>query len=241
MQDDAPIRADLARSGFYRLLALGFRYPEDGSLEEFTRVRDLFAAGDWPFPAVDAGLLPAEVPAAATLTDEYLRLFDRKCACSLYESEYGMGNKAFTKSRDLADISGFYKAFGMELAEETTDLYDHLAVELEFMSVLALKAAYARNEGLTEGLDVTVAAAKDFLQDHLGRWVSHFCDRLEETSAEPFYTALARLTRAFVASDCAELEVTPLPLARMMGGTPPAADDQDELVCPMAAGTPCST
>jgi DMSO reductase family type II enzyme chaperone len=229
-----PIRHDLARAGFYRMLALGFRYPDSGSLEEFGRVRQLHTAGEWLFPDLDPGLLAFDVPAVDTLTDEYLRLFDRKVACSPYESEYGMGNKSFTKTRDLADISGFYKAFGMELAETADDLYDHIAVELEFMSVLCLKAAYARSEGLAEGLEVTAEAEVTFLTDHLGRWGSHFAEQLAEKSEEPFYTHLAKILQAFIASECALLEVTPMALGRVIGALPGVEDDQEELVCPMA-------
>jgi DMSO reductase family type II enzyme chaperone len=234
---ETAVRADLDRSGLHRLLALGFRYPETGSLAEFRRVQQLFGS-EWPFPSLDPALLAFEVPDEASLTDEYLRLFDRKVACSPYESEYGMGNKAFTKSRDLADISGFYTAFGMALAESAGDLQDHIAVELEFMSVLALKAAYARNEGLQDELEVTLGAEAAFLRDHLGRWVPHFCDRLEETCEQPFYAHLARLTRAWLDRECRRLEVTPLPLGRQLGNLDGEDKGQGELICPMAVPKP---
>lgn len=228
-----PIARDLARSGLYRLLALGFRYPEPGSVAEFQRVRDLLREGSWPFPHLERDVPPLAMPPADELSGDYLRLFDRKVECSPYESEYGMGNRAFTKSRDLADIAGFYKAFGLDLGEQTTDLYDHVAVELEFMSVLALKEAYARHEGHEDGLDVTRGAAASFLREHLGRWVPSFCDKLEEAAEVPFYRQLAALTRSVVIAECAHYDVEPIPLTRAIG---PAIDDDREsaMVCPKA-------
>ena len=58
----------------------------------------------------------------------------------LYESEYGK-NRRFLKAHDLADVAGFYKAFGFEFGKENfkSEMIDHLSIELEFYSLMLLK------------------------------------------------------------------------------------------------------
>ena len=57
-------------------------------------------------------------------------------ARSLYERvrSHGMG-----KGNTLADIGGFYQAFGLTLDRGIHELPDHIAVELEFYGLLLLK------------------------------------------------------------------------------------------------------
>jgi TorA maturation chaperone TorD len=63
-----------------------------------------------------------------------------------------MDRRRFLK---LADVTGFYAAFELTPATARPDMEDHIAAELEFMSVLALKEAYAGAEELPGGLTVT--------------------------------------------------------------------------------------
>ncbi len=59
-----------------------------------------------------------------------------------YETEYTTPD-ALYKAHQLADIAGFYRAFGLEMSTENRERPDHLAAELEFMHFLALKEAQA--------------------------------------------------------------------------------------------------
>ena len=181
----ADITTALARSGLYRLLALSFRYPTPELRTEIARVQDQFCQVPWPFADIDPALLDLPAATVEDLQADYLHLFDMKVACSPYESEYGMGNKSFTKTRDLADIAGFYAAFGVSLGDEAGELFDHIQVELEFMSILALKEASACHDGHADGYAVTREGEASFLQDHLGRWVPTFCQRLAEAGIGP--------------------------------------------------------
>lgn len=220
----ACMKAALARSGLYRWLSLGFSYPSPAIRDEFDRVQALLKE-----QGVLKGLPEVQFEDPETLVPLYLTLFDRKATCSPYESEYGDGAKEFTKSRDLVDIAGFYQAFGFDLNEAVADLHDHIKVELEFMSILALKEAYAWSENLEDSLAVTMDAEKAFLEDHVGRWVPAFCRQLAE--ADPgFYGLLSRLTQEVVRRELAAWGAFPRQLHRRPGGT---ADD-DCLICPMA-------
>lgn len=121
-----------------------------------------------------------------------------------YESLFGRLNLG-QQSEELADIAGFYRAFGLKAPEK--ERVDHLAVELEFMSFLALKEAWAVCNGEPErALEVRAAQTK-FLADHLARWTPVFAARFEARDA-----ALAGSLRDWVAQDARELgaEVDPI-------------------------------
>jgi putative dimethyl sulfoxide reductase chaperone len=98
---------------------------------------------------------------------------------------------------------------------------DHLASELEFMYVMALKEAYVEANSMPEEAEMCVDAERKFLQDHLGRWIGPFRrslerstdERLGEAGLQSPYVKLARLAEAFLEAEAMRLgvEVQQLP------------------------------
>jgi hypothetical protein len=84
-------------------------------------------------------------------------------------------------SQQMADIAGFYRAFGLEPNQETPERVDHLTLELDFVShllarLLHLSGHPGRNEqqtGLVED------ALRKFVSDHLAWWIPLFSLALE--------------------------------------------------------------
>jgi len=74
--------------------------------------------------------------------------------------------------RTLADIAGFYKAFGLELKGELP--LDHFSVEAEFMAHLLLKEAYGDLKKNEEMCEIVRDAQKKFLEDHFSRILDYF-------------------------------------------------------------------
>jgi len=127
------------------------------------------------------------------------------------EIEYGdlKADPLFQPHR-LADVAAFYRAFGLEVSPEASERQDHICLQLEFMSVLAAKEAFALKHQLDEeSLAVVRTAQKSFLREHLGRWAPAFMRRVEKSSGEPTLQSLARFAQAFVADDCARFGVKP--------------------------------
>jgi len=139
---------------------------------------------------------------------EYDRLFCHRTTilCPIYEAEYDR-NRAVSQGPTLADIAGFYRAFGLELA--VSERPDHIALELEFMSVLAYKEALALQNNLTEQAQICRDAQKKFLEAHLGRWAGLFAETVMRTSHLEFYRDLARELKAFIEPECALLGAQP--------------------------------
>jgi TorA maturation chaperone TorD len=108
---------------------------------------------------------------------------------------------------------------------------DHIAAELEFMSVLALKEAYALSEGNADGVAVTRAAQVAFLTDHLGRWTEAFAGSLRRATPLPYYAAAAGLLAAWVLAEVAALGALP---TRLEALADPGPAGEDAFTCPMA-------
>jgi len=161
-------------------------------------------------PEVCAAFTPEAFDA---FLDAYLAAFGHAARgpCPLNEIEYGdlKADPLFQPHR-LADLAAFYRAFGLEVAEDAGERHDHLCLELEFMCVLAAKEAWAREHQLdAEPLAVVRDAQRKFLREHLGRWTPAFTRRLERHAAGTPLAALARFTRAFILAECARLGVPP--------------------------------
>lgn len=198
----------LARAELYSILAGALAGPE-GSLEA-ARYRDF-------------GRIAADVPVYATLTDEapalealvrelsedprrvvqeYTRLF-HKARAPPYETSY-MASVRMT--RELADVSAFFRAFGLQSRGERPD---YLVSELELMSVLCLKESLAAGADKTDQATVCREAQAKFIQDHLGRWIGAYRSRLEAEATMPLYPRVVGLAQAFVRIDAHELGVDP--------------------------------
>jgi len=237
MTDQTTLHA-LARAAFYRLLGGAWAYPTGARLEHLARLAgELSAAPPGPalrdpLAAFAAAVLGAD-PAA--LGDEYVFLFDRQVRCSPYEGAYGDGPGLAGKSAALADVAGFYAAFGVGPADARPDMEDHIGAELEFMSVLALKEAWALGEDDAEGVEVVRGAQVSFLRDHLGRWAETFADEVVAATPVSYYTSAARLLKTWISVDGDGLGVAPSRLAGRLGHDPL---HEDTFTCPMADPAP---
>jgi len=98
-------------------------------------------------------------------------------------------------------LEACYRGCGVERAERFHDLADHVAVQLEFVSLLFARAA---ERDSAAGSSEPAMAAGDFLASFVRQWLPAFCADLEEATrteqipANP-YLHLARILRAAVA------------------------------------------
>ncbi len=174
-------------------------------------IRATIGARSFLLPEIVTGLRFApSFPSASPLSLSQLQiayLHSFGAAGSLcYETEYGLPHE-FRQSQELADISGFYRAFGFVNGGPVRERPDHLAVELEFMQALALKEAHARLNGLPEYAELCVDAQAKFLGDHLGTWIGLFAQSLALNAGDGPYLPLAEFAAAFVRADAARLGV----------------------------------
>jgi TorA maturation chaperone TorD len=166
----------------WRLLSLLFQLPTRESRRELKRLagsvpNGLAALGrDWTrVPIHDAAaefhrvLGPGGIPAV--------------------ESSYDP-NALAGRGPLLADIAGFHEAFAYRPEKPPAEVPDHIAVELDFLSYVAFKVAFALHEGQGDEAGIAWQAYDRFLEQHLATWMAPFRERLEG-AASPFFAQAA--------------------------------------------------
>jgi len=141
--------------------------------------------------------------------------------CPAYETTY---MDAFARPRELADVSGFYKAFGLRTEGERAD---HLSVECEFAALLCVKEAIAVASGDAEAAGRCRDARASFLRDHLGTWLALYEEDLGSQARLPLLGAAVAALRAVVAAEAGEMGVQIVERTRPRSEPVPAAPSCD--------------
>jgi DMSO reductase family type II enzyme chaperone len=212
----------LCRSAIYEALALGFQPPSAGTaarlldVENNHALAELAAVAEYPRSSGLESLKSLVLKLAesavennlAILENVYRRLFGHTAHAQVppYETEYG-AETLFQQPQQLADLTGFYQAFGLSVNTSAHERVDHISCECEYMSFLTRKEAYALEQNDAEMLAEVCRAQKLFLRDHLGRFVPAFANLLLRENGTRFYGALGNLCREFVLQECARFSV----------------------------------
>jgi TorA maturation chaperone TorD len=242
----------LTRSFIYGVLANGFRPPVEGDFlgavgcAEPTSL-DFEAEGDQgradSMVGREAGIgklaiavfRTAAAADAAHLALDYQNLFGHTARGKVppYETEYG-SQDLFRQAQELADVAGFYRAFGLAIPESRRERGDHISAECEFLSFLAIKEAYdlTRGEETTTSLAEVRRVERTFLREHLGRFARAFARAVAREAGHPFYRALGELCFRFLSLECRAAGIAPGPEFLAL------RSDRDDDV-PMACGSSC--
>ncbi len=109
---------------------------------------------------------------------------------------------------------------------------DHLAVELEFGYLLALKEARARRDGEADHVKVCREAARLLMGQHLARWAPLIGNRVAIAARGTWYELAARLLVRFIEWDRGFLRLGAIETYR--DEPMPIADEPGDLTCPVA-------
>lgn len=218
--DAAAVAEDRAR--LYALLANAWRYPEPVLIEALLDRGD---GASIPEPNDDFGQpVNAALRGLADLRSgfrdgsgdetlsrlraEHARLFGHSVrgTCPPYELEYGQ-SEIIQQTAELADLSGFYGAFGLDLREASFERGDHIAVECEFLSILCAKQAWGLREGHSDVAETCWDAQRLFLRDHLSRWSTAFAHRVIKADPEGFHGHIAALMAAWLVWECRQFDI----------------------------------
>jgi len=226
-----------ARQAISRFAALSLLDPRAGAWDQLDALRDdatLAAAFDWisALPEalpdelgwgertpseLNAGRVLERLPQARqTLNDQYESTFGLLVAnaCPPYETEYIDGKLTFQRSNALADVSGFYRAFGLTTSSLHRERHDHVVLELEFMAFLLGLERQAASDGHVQRRQQRVAVCRDaqtrFFREHLAWWLPAFAKLLRWEGRGRFYEAVGELLAAWVPAERAILGVPPV-------------------------------
>lgn len=228
----AAARTALMRSEIYRVVGSAFVHPGPGVLAEVRRTIGAVRgnADDIPSHAPTLAAL-GRLQQCRTEADaqravehgtslEYDAIFGHTISadCPPYETQYGAAI-IFAQTQCMGDIAAFYRAFGVRISPDAHERADHIAAELEFMSVVVFREALAiieadpgasapRSETRTDrrspapvDSESDLAGVRDaerkFLMEHLAAWAMSFATRLVHRTRAVvppdggFYAALA--------------------------------------------------
>lgn len=123
------------------------------------------------------------------LAADYCGLFlvGTKHSASPYASLYLGEQQPTLFGQQHQQMVGFLQQNQLQLRGDFAEPADHLAVILAYAGHLALNGSES--------------AQLNFLQNNLTNWLSHFVSQVEKTDQGSFYTALAKLTVAWIDSD----------------------------------------
>jgi putative dimethyl sulfoxide reductase chaperone len=213
-----------------RVLSLGFSPPDEESLEQLRRLTVLAGRivtepglaeclGDLEHALDSDDLLDELAPA-------YEELFGGAVRCPPYEGSYE--SDPIRSSREMADVAGFYRAFGAESRGPGAERPDHVGCELEFLSFLAARRLGAEASGETERATVCREAEDAFLFDHLGRWLPSFFREVTRVASCDIHRLLGIAGERFIVSELAKRGLEP---HRSAGRRARTGVEGDEITC----------
>jgi len=131
------------------------------------------------------------------LAADYARLFLslNKVPAHPSESTYREGTM-MQHHRD--EVLQLYWSFGVTAGKEFTEPEDHIATELSFMAFLCQKTNLALQKGDIKKAKEYAEAQKNFLANHLMKWVPNLVKDVLQYSHTPFYKGIAILTEEFL-------------------------------------------
>jgi len=245
IENDAVL--DMARASVYRMLATAFSDPKMNTLDELKRwsQSDLLDESIDVIREMPVAHVPSLTPleeAFDKLNPQYLwellpvsnRKFDlaHEAAfgllasgnCPPYESEYIDGKLTFQRSNSVADVSGFYRAFGLQPQSRHPKRQDHISIELEFMAFLMSKQAEASSSGAENSIEqatVCREAQMRFFVEHLAWWAPALGAILSRNLETNFFGRLGQFLSAWIAVERGLLGVSaPKRVAQPDNGEP---------------------
>ncbi len=102
--------------------------------------------------------------------------------CPPYETEYCQWKEPTHRAQQLADVAGFYSAFGLQPSRTAPERHDNIALEIEFLAFLVEKLAALRDREDRESQEhelVCREALAGFVRDHVVWWMPTFGRCLE--------------------------------------------------------------
>jgi TorA maturation chaperone TorD len=137
------------------------------------------------------------------IRNEFVNVFGHTLSKQIapYALEHLKNSDVFFRTQKLADLNGFYKAFGMEV--ESIERADHISTQTEFLSFLLLKELLALTNELDEEKEICETAFIDFNQNHFSDWAKMFAGNLADKINGDFYNLSGKFLHTFI--DCEKI------------------------------------
>ncbi|MFO7576941.1 MAG: molecular chaperone TorD family protein [Pelovirga sp.] len=192
-----------AAADVFRLLSACYYEPEKKMLLEEDLFGQLRTALERCLPdqtdLADAMAASLETAPEQDLLVDYAKLFvgPDELLAHPYGSVYLDGPKILMGDSTM-DVLRRYREAEFAMTAEFKDVPDHIAVELEFLYLLCYHASLALAEGRMEDHALWQQRRQSFIDEHIGRWIDAFCNKLRAKTQFDYYRNLADLSRNFL-------------------------------------------
>lgn len=135
------------------------------------------------------------------LSKDWTHLFrgvDTKGLPPPYESVYRIGR---LQEKASQEIHRLFAKMGIRIPEEWHQPPDYIGVELDFMRFLCKKERETWERQRLDSVYEVLEEENSFLENHLGLWISIFCEKVVKEAREDFFIGTARLTKGLVEYD----------------------------------------
>ena len=219
------MREDLessVRASLYAFLGSGFARPPEATLVESLRDPDLLALlgegfGDAAVAEVTRFVrsVDEDMDALESAKSEFMRLFKVPGPLavppfeSLYEDRPVEGepaSKGLLVGPSVIEVQRWYALACVEPDASAPELPHHIAVELQFLSLLCAKEEEFEIAGAKARLERCREIQRDFLAAHLVPWTLRFAQRFMERTQEAWIRALGVMLTSFPQRDLETLQ-----------------------------------
>lgn len=99
------------------------------------------------------------------------------------------------------EVLKLYRSMGVDRSGQFKEPEDHIALELQFMTHLCEKTNAALKDGDFREAKRCLEVQRDFLNEHLGKWVPKLSADILKSARREFYKAVAKITEGYVEMD----------------------------------------
>jgi TorA maturation chaperone TorD len=115
-----------------------------------------------------------------------------------YEAVYREGR---VMGESTQEVLRKYSKAGVHISDERSELPDQAGVELGFMQFLCEEEFKARKSNRVNDVTEYLTKEKEFINEHIAKWIPAFCDKVIIQAKVDFYLAIAKITKGFLTLD----------------------------------------
>lgn len=209
LSDEQLIELFDSRASMYGLLAAVFRHELDADqIAEIKRMKFPRGTGnatlDQGFQDMYDYLRHSWDASVTELAVDYARTFigsgtSGYSAAYLYESVYTSQRRLLGREA-RGEVLQYFRNNNL-VKGKWNDMEDHLAIELEFMQVMSLRAVQAFERGDEEAALNNARCQRDFVRDHLNNWLPMMTGDALKFAQTKFYQGVARVVLGYCDDD----------------------------------------
>jgi len=203
VDNQSPFPNDKGKGDFYKLLAACFYRPRKKLFLEEHVFEHLTALSQEICPEAVSSIIQMGKAFSSCdeeeLLVEYAGLFvgPYELKAPPYGSVYLEGERKVMGDSTL-QVVNLYEEAGLVIDQSFKELPDHIAVELEFMYYLIHKEVEALERSEKDKATVLKETRNHFFNRLFSPWVPPFCEKMKESTNNPFYINLADCLSTFI-------------------------------------------